>query len=245
MQWRDDGIVVSVRRHGETSAIVDLLTSVRGRHSGLVRGASSAPKRAILQIGNHVDAVWRGRLDEHLGFYTLESKQMRASRWMDEGYSLFALQTLAAYIRLLPPREESPRIYSALCEILDSQISLRKVGEQVVRFELLLLEQLGFGLDLRSCASTGKTDDLIYVSPRSGQAVSRDAGAPYIDRLLPLPKFLFSDDSELSISLFDIYTGLDLTGFFLQRRIYDSRPEHTLPTERESLYKILKNTKDE
>ena len=239
MNWDDDGVVLSVRRHGETSAVVDLLTSKHGRHSGLVRGASSRSLRAVLQIGNLVQARWRGRLDEHLGHFNLEAKDLRASRWMVDSHCLFALQTLASHVRLLAPRDPSPRIYASLNHILDQHGSLMRIGESIVRFELLLLEELGFGLDLRVCASTGISENLTYVSPRSGRAVSEDAAKPYMSRLLRLPVFLSSIESDLESGMGEICDGLSLTGFFLQRNVYSPR-NLRLCTERESLCNIFK-----
>lgn len=243
MQWQDDAVVLAVRRHGETSAIVDLMTQSHGRHSGLVRGASSRVLRPILQIGNHVQATWRGRLDEHLGHYRLEAKALRASQWMSQVHCLFALQILTSHTRLLAPREDSPRIYDALNHVLNQQGSIERIGECVVRFELLLLEELGFGLDLRTCASTGESDDLVYVSPRSGHAVSRRASEPYVDRLLPLPSFLHTEEGLSDIEVNDICDAMILTGFFLTHRVYSPR-NLIFPSQRESLYNLLKGMKE-
>jgi len=224
MQWSDEGIVLSTRAHGETSAIAELLTRSHGRHLGLVRGGRSKRLRPVLQAGNLVGATWRARLSEHLGSYTLELEEANAARIFDDRAALAALNTLSALARLLPEREPHAPLYDASCVVL----SALAIGDHwpalLVRWEMGLLNELGFGLDLESCAATGATSDLIYVSPRTGRAVSREAGEPYKDKILNLPAFLLSSNGDTSgPGEADIAAGFRLTGFFLDKHVWGPR----------------------
>jgi DNA repair protein RecO (recombination protein O) len=222
MHWTDEGIIIGTRRHGETSLIVELMTAAHGRHLGLVRGGRSRKQQPVLQPGNSVTATWRARLDEHLGNYAIEPTAMRAARLIAGPSGLYALQCLAGLMRLLPERDPHPPIYAALAAIVDHLDDPAVAGELVVRFELRMLEELGFGLDLERCAATGGTDDLAFVSPKTGRAVSRLAGAPYRDRLLSLPAFLVgSPDGRRSVA--DLLAAFRLTGYFLDRHVYEPR----------------------
>ena len=177
MQWSDEGIVLSSRAHGETSAIAELLTRDHGRHLGLVRGGRSKRLRPVLQAGNLVQASWRARLSEHLGSYTLELEEAYAARIFDERAALAGLNTLSALARLLPEREPHAPLYDATRVVLSALSEGDHWPALLVRWEMGLLNELGFGLDLDACAATGETDDLVYVSPKTGRAVSRKAGA--------------------------------------------------------------------
>jgi len=220
MEWRDEAIILSVRRHGETSAIVEVLTADHGRALGLVRGGRSRLQRPILQPGNQVAAQWRARLEEHLGNFTFEPVSLRAGPIMEEPFRLAGLSTLAGLSQLLPEREPHRRIYDALLVVL-AEIEQDDVWPALlVRWEMGLLDELGFGLDLAACAATGQRDDLVYVSPRTGRAVSRDAGRPYHDRLLPLPAFL---RAPAAATPDDVAAGLRLTGHFLTRHVFEPR----------------------
>jgi DNA repair protein RecO (recombination protein O) len=221
MEWSDEGIILGVRRHGESSAIVELMTPARGRHLGLVRGGISRRVKPYLQPGNSVRATWRARLDEHLGNYTIEGTTLRADRVMASASASYCLQTLAAHLRLLPERDPHIALYEALCLLADHLHEPAVAAPLLVRFELQLLAELGFGLDLGACAATGTSDDLIYVSPKTGRAVSRAAGEPWRGQLLPLPAFLESD--ELTVGAQDIAAGFALTEFFLLRRVFEPR----------------------
>jgi DNA repair protein RecO (recombination protein O) len=221
MEWVDEGIVLGVRRHGETSAIVELMTPAHGRHLGLVRGGISRRMKPYLQPGNSVHAVWRARLDEHLGNYTIEGTALRADRLMASASASYAMQTLAALLRLLPERDPHLALYDALCLIVDHVDDPSIAAPLLVRFELKLLAELGFGLDLGECAATGEADELIYVSPKSGRAVSRAAGEPWKDQLLPLPGFLNGNRSSAGAA--EVAAGFALTEFFLLRRVYEPR----------------------
>jgi DNA repair protein RecO (recombination protein O) len=222
MDWTDEGIIIGTRRHGETSLIVELMTPGHGRHLGLVRGGRSRAQRPVLQTGNSVHASWRARLDEHLGNYAIEPAVFRAARLMETPAGLYGLQTLAALVRLLPERDPHPQIYAALVAMVDCLDDPMLAGALIVRFELRMLEELGFGLDLERCAATGTNDDLAYVSPKSGRAVSRSAGDPYRDRMLQLPAFLLAAPGARPVGP-DLLEAFQLTGFFLARHVYEPR----------------------
>ena len=223
MQWTDEGIVLGSKRHGEANAILELMTRAHGRHLGLVRGGASSRLRPVLQPGNRVSATWRARLDEHLGHYVVEGLDARAASFLPVPHALYGMTHLAALCRLLPERDPHPQSHAALEGVLDGLIDPRRAGASVVRFELLLLSELGFGLDLSTCAASGTEDDLVYVSPKSGRAVSRQAGEPWKDRLLPLPAFLGEGDVDADMTAQDIADGFKLTGFFLVRYALEPR----------------------
>ncbi len=222
MEWRDEGIILSVRLHGETSVIADILTATRGRNLGLIRGGRSRQQRPILQQGNIVSAQWRGRLEDHLGSFSIEPLHFRAGALIDEPLKLAGLTTLTALAQLLPEREPHPRIYAALRLTLDALDDDDVWPALLVRWEMGLLDELGFGLDLARCAATGSVDDLVFVSPRSGRAVCRSAGEPYRDRLLGLPGFLMGRQAGVPTDA-DVLAGLKLTGYFLDRHVFDPR----------------------
>ena len=217
MEWTDAGIVLSARRHGESGAVLDVLTREHGRHAGLVRGSKN---RALLQPGNVLSVHWRARLADHLGSFILELAQARAGALMEARASLAGLNAFTAVAAAaLPERMAYPAIFDAaeilLAAMMEQDFS--HWGPLYVRWEAGLLDALGFGLDLTQCAATGATADLIYVSPRSGRAVSREAGADYAGRLMKLPAFL-SGASEAP-DLAATRAGLILTGHFLAERV--------------------------
>ena len=221
MEWRDEGIVLGVRRHGETSAVVEALTRAHGRHLGLVRGGRSPRLGAALQPGNTLGLVWRARLDEHLGAFAVEPLTLRAGRFLSSGLALQGLTYLGALLRLLPERDPHEEIYEALEIILD-HLDRREVAPALVaRLETRVLADCGFALDLESCAATGTREDLIYVSPKSGKAVSAGAGEPWKDRLLPLPGFLLGAGEDPSAQ--DVADAFRLTGHFLLRDLFAPR----------------------
>ncbi len=221
MQWTDEGIVLGVKRHGEASGILELMTREHGRHLGMVRGGFGTRLKPILQPGNSVTATWRARLDEHLGNYTVEALNLRAAGYFSASHAIYGVTHLAALMRLLPERDPHGNLYAEFEAILDRLDDAAWAAPEVVRFELQLLAELGFGLDLSECAATGDTAELIYVSPKSGRAVSREAGAPYVDRLLPLPAFLRDDEAAAGGS--DLADGFALTGYFLTRHVLEPR----------------------
>src|ERR1700675_179046 len=221
MEWIDEAIVLGVRRHGETSAILELMTLGHGRHLGLVRGGAGTRLRAVLQPGNSVSATWRARLDEHLGHYAVEGVNLRAGSFLPAAHAVHGVTHLAALCRLLAEREPHAAIYAALETILDNLGDPRLAAPMIARFELDFLAELGFGLDLASCAATGTTADLVYVSPRSGRAVSRAGGDEYRDKLLALPAFLRDDATPASAT--DVANAFAMTGFFLDRHAFAPR----------------------
>jgi DNA repair protein RecO (recombination protein O) len=218
MQWSDEAIILSVRPHGETAAVVELWTRNHGRHLGLVHGGRSRKLRPILQTGNHVDATWRARLADQLGHVSLELRRGFAAESMENPAALSALTSLTALTRLLPERDPHPNLYEITLFVLGFLDDMSVWPALLVRWELALLEELGFGLDLTHCASTGSNDQLIYVSPKSGRAVSASAGDPYRDRMLTLPQFLTKQRTG-SVTTRDVIEGLALTGHFLETRV--------------------------
>jgi DNA repair protein RecO (recombination protein O) len=221
MQWTDEGIVLGAKRHGEGDAILDLMTRGHGRHLGLVRGGFGTRLKPILQPGNSVSATWRARLDEHLGNYTVEALDLRAAGFFPSPHAIYGVSHLGALMRLLPERDPHPALYEALDAVLGRLDDAVTVAPMVVRFELQLLSELGFGLDLERCVATGVSGDLIYVSPKSGGAVSRLAGEPWADRMLRLPAFLRDRDTAATGP--DLADGFVLTGYFLTRYALEPR----------------------
>ena len=222
MDWTDEGIVLGTRRHGEANAILEVMTRAHGRHLGLVRGGGGTRLRPVLQPGNAVRVTWRARLDEHLGHYMVEGLRLRAGELMIAAHAAYGVTHLAALCRLLPERDPHEQVHDVLAEILEHLADRTLAAALIARFELQMLTEFGFGLDLDQCAATGATADLIYVSPKSGRAVSRIAGEPWQDRMLRLPAFLRGDyGSELAPN--ELSDAFALTGFFLQRHVLEPR----------------------
>lgn len=224
MNWSDEAVILSVRPHGETAAVVELLTREHGRHLGLVHGGRSRKQRPVLQIGNHVDVSWKARLSEHLGHMSLELKRGFAAEVMESSAALTALSSLTTLARLLPERDPHPNLFEVTLFVLGFLDDIDVWPALVVRWELALLDELGFGLELSECAATGTNDDLIYVSPKTGRAVSASAGEPYRDRLLKLPEFL-KQGRRSTPGPGDVVAGLKLTGHFLEARVLRPRGE--------------------
>jgi len=202
------------------------MTRAHGRHLGLVRGGRSARLRATLQPGNTIGLVWRARLDEHLGSFAIEPLSLRAGRLMDSALALAGINYLAALVRVLPERDPHEAVYEALTLIAERLDDEALAPPLVARFETQILAECGFRLDLARCAATGTSEALAFVSPRSGRAVSLEAGAPWRDRLLPLPAFLREGARlESRPSLEDIADGFRTTGFFLLRDLFAARGE--------------------
>ena len=222
MQWQQTGVLLSVKRHGETSAIVDVFTREHGRWKGLVRGGRSRTMRPVLQPGNVVEATWRARLADHLGVFSIEPVSFRAARLIDEPLKLAGLTALTELTQILPEREAHARVYDAMQIVLDALDDDDMWPALLVRWELGLLDDLGYGLDLSSCVATGANDNLIYVSPKSARAVSASAGEPYRQKLLALPPFL-TGAGVGAPSTADIVNGFMLTGYFLNRHLFAAR----------------------
>lgn len=220
MEWSEEAIVLAARRHGESALIVQLLTRGHGRHAGLVRGGQGRKLRTIYQIGNRLTVTWKARLAEHLGAIAGELLRGHAARFIDDPARLACLAAAAAMAEAtLPEREPHPRAYDGLSALLEALDADSGWALGYVEWEAALLTELGFGLDLSRCAATGETADLIYVSPKSGHAVSSKAGERYRDRLLPLPGFLVAG-SNTAPTPRDVLDGLALTAFFLDRRVF-------------------------
>lgn len=219
MDWSDEGIFLMAKPLGEANAVAELFTLGHGRHLGLVRGGRSRRMRPLLQPGNLLRATWRARLSEHLGGFKVELIEAHAARVLDDKRALAAIGSLAGLARLLPERDPHPELYAATLRILRGFDDESLWPALLVRWELQLLQELGFGLDLSACAATGVAADLAYVSPRSGRAVSREAGQPYCNKLLELPAFLL-DDAALA-GEDDIAAGFALTGHFLERDVLE------------------------
>ena len=236
MEFQSEAIVLNVRKHGETNAIVETFTKEQGRHSGLVRGGVGRRMRPVLQPGNVIDLEWRGRLEEHLGYFTLEIVEAHAASLMDDRLSLSAINAIAALLReTLPEKQAIPALYDVTM-ILLQRLNDPDIWPAIyVRWEAALLQALGYGLDLSRCAGTGVNDDLIYVSPRSGRAVSAAAGEPYKDKLFPLPPFL---RGEAIVTPDGIGQGLAMTGYFLETRVQWER-NRTLPDARRRMVERL------
>ena len=237
MNWSDEGIVLSVRPHGETASVVELLTRAHGRHLGLVHGGRSRKARPVLQIGNHVAITWKARLADHLGHMQVELIRGYAAVAMEEPAALSGLTSLATMARLLPERDPHPNLYEVTLFVLAYLDDASVWPALLVRWELALLGELGFGLDLGECAATGANDGLIYVSPKSGRAVSASAGEPYQDRLLSLPAFLLPG-RKAPLAAGDIEAGFALTGHFLETRVLQPRGEE-LPEARARMLTYL------
>ena len=238
MHWSDEGVVLSVRPHGEAGAVLELFTRAHGRHLGLVHGGRSRKLRSLLQTGNHVDASWKARLADHLGHFTLELRRSYAAQVMEDKAALAAMTSMASLARLLPERDPHPSLFEVTLFVLGYLDDPGVWPALVVRWELALLEELGYGLDLASCAATGNTADLVYVSPKSGRAVSAEAGAPYGDRLLALPSFLRAETAR-EVTGRDVEAGFALTGHFLEARVLRPR-EMDLPEARSRLLSYLR-----
>ncbi|MFN3855872.1 MAG: DNA repair protein RecO [Phreatobacter sp.] len=235
MQWTDDGLVLGTRAHGESSVILELFTRAHGRHLGLVRGGRSRRMQPLLQPGNTLHASWHARLDEHLGTFTVEASVSRAARLMEARAGVAGITLTAALLRLMPEREPHEGLFEALELIADALPDVALAGPMIVRLELEVLRNLGFGLDLSACAATGGTDELVFVSPKSARAVSRLAGAPWKDRLLPLPAFLRGEGAPDAAAVRD---GFRLTGYFLGRHVFEPRGL-MLPDARDAFIRLI------
>lgn len=240
MRWTDEGIVLSVRSHGETAVVAEVFTRDHGRHLGLVHGGQSRKRRPILQIGNHVDVTWQARLSEQLGMMTIEPRRAFASEAMDDAMTLAGLTSLCGLTRLLAEREPHPNLFEITLFVLGFLDDASVWPPLLVRWELALLDELGYGLDLTKCADRGVNDDLAYVSPKSGRAVSRSSGEPYHDRLLALPPFLARRTGASPLGS-EIAAGFALTGHFLATRVLQPR-EAGMPEARGRLLSLLAKT---
>jgi len=238
MEWSDEALIISVRPHGETAAIIEVFSRDHGRHLGMVHGGRSRLQRPILQIGNHVDVVWKARLADHLGTMKVELRHGYAAQALEDRAGLALLTSMAALIRLIPERDPHENFYEISMFVLGYLDDFSIWPALYVRWEMELLGELGFGLDLTACAATGSRENLIYVSPKSGKAVSASAGEPYKDRLMILPGFL-KDGQREPPSAADVLAGLKLTEFFLLSRVYEQHGQG-VPEARLRLSELLR-----
>ncbi|VEJ45138.1 DNA repair protein RecO [Bartonella vinsonii] len=222
MKWKEQAIILGTRQYGETSVILEIMTRLHGRYMGVVKGGRSRRMAALLQPGNFVEAEWWARLDEHLGLFRVEALDLHAARLIILPDALYALQLIAFHLRLLPERDPHPILYDILHLFMQNFEETFVNAELLVRFEMRLLEELGFGLDLSRCAATGRQERLCYVSPKSGRAVCEEAGSPWKEKLLILPQFLVQRTAR-PVDFNDILNGFILTGFFLMRHVWEPR----------------------
>lgn len=233
MDWRDEGTLLSVRKHGETSAIIEVFTAQHGRHAGVVRGGTSRKLAPMLQPGAQLDLAWRARLEEHIGSFNVELSRSRAATIMADRAALAGLNAITALLVFaLPEREPHPGLYARSTEMLDLLGQAEAWPVAYLQWELALLEELGFGLDLSACAVTGRANDLAYVSPKSGRAVSAEGAGEWADRLLPLPPELLGVVTE---DLAGVAAGLRTTGYFLETALAHSLGDRPLPEARARL----------
>jgi DNA repair protein RecO (recombination protein O) len=236
MEWRDEGVLLSMRLHGETSAIIEVFTAAHGRHAGVVRGGASRRMAAMLQPGTQLQTTWSARLDEHLGTFLVEPVQSRASILSDR-LALAGLNAICALLHLaLAERDPHPALWLKTIALLDALTAQADWPAEYLRWELGLLEALGYGLDLTTCAVTGSREDLAFVSPRTGRAVSRQAAGEWQARLLPLPPLLLGQGPAMGAELAQ---GLALTGHFLNKGLQAVLFDRPLPQARARLIEML------
>jgi DNA repair protein RecO (recombination protein O) len=237
MDFTDEGIFISAKPLGEANAVAEILTAAHGRHLGLVRGGRSRRLRPLLQPGNLLSLSWRGRLADHLGSFAVELIDPLAARVLDDQAALAAIGSLTSLAKLLPERDPHPELYHGALQVLHALDDPARWPALLVHWEMMLLQDLGFGLDLSACAATGVETDLVFVSPRSGRAVSRHAGEACSDRLLKLPRFLVEEEA-VDASPQDVIAGFALTGHFLERHVLQPHGQ-SLPQSRERLIGLL------
>jgi DNA repair protein RecO (recombination protein O) len=233
IEWRDEGAVLTMRPHGESAAIVEVFTAGHGRHAGVVRGGAGRRMAPVLQPGAQVEVVWRARLPDHLGAFAVEPLRSRAAQAMGDRLALAGLNAVTALLaRVLPEREAHGALYARTVQLLD----LLGQGEvwplAYLRWEMALLEEMGFGLDLSVCAVTGQSGDLAHVSPRTGRAVSRAAAGVWAERLLPLPPVMLGQGEATGA---EVGAALAVTGHFLDRRLFASLGDRPVPAARARL----------
>lgn len=236
MEWREQGLLLGQRRHGESAAIIEVFTRDHGRHAGIVRGGASRKIAPILQPGAQLDLTWRARLEDHLGAFTVEPVRSRAFLMGDRAM-LAGLNALTALLSFaLPEREAHPALYTRTLAVLDMMEEGPFWTLAYLRWEMALLEDLGFGLDLENCAATGAREGLAYVSPRTGRAVSEAAAGDWADRLLPLSPALVGGGSG---SVDDLVSGLRVTGHFLETQLAASLGDKPVPPARNRLVEVI------
>ena len=241
MDWREEGILIGVRRYGESSVIIEVFFENRGRHLGVIRGGISKKLTPILQLGNQLDVHWKARLEEHLGSFSVDLVKSRASLIMMDRVALSGLSSICGLLNFsLPERESHSLLYKKTFALLDSIASNKKWLTDYLSWEITLLEELGFGLDLSSCVVTGELDDLKYISPKSGSAVSAEGAGDWSKRLLPLPNCLLGLDDGIE----DLIEGLSVTGYFLENKVTSLLGQKAIPGSRNRFIELIKNIED-
>lgn len=236
MEWREEGLLLSQRRHGESAAIIEVFTRAHGRHAGIVRGGASRKIAPILQPGAQLDVSWRARLEDHLGTFAVEPVRSRAHLMSDRA-ALAGLNALTALLSFsLPEREPHPSLYGKTLAVLDMMEEGPFWTLGYLRWEMAVLEELGFGLDLDACAVTGATEGLAYVSPRTGRAVSEAGAGEWAGRLLPLSPALVGGGEGTPA---EVVEGLRVTGHFLETHLAPSLGDKRLPASRTRLVDLL------
>jgi DNA repair protein RecO (recombination protein O) len=235
MDWQDQGTVLAMRPHGETSAIIEVFTGAHGRHAGVVRGGVSRRMAPVLQPGSDVAVTWRARLEDHIGTFTVEPLHARAGLMADRR-GLAGLNAVCALLRVaVAERDPHPVLWQASRALLDAMTGGGDWEAAYLAWEVLLLGELGFGLDLTGCAVTGGADDLAFVSPKTGRAVSRAAAGDWADRLFPLPPALTGGSGGIP-------QGLAITGHFLARELAPTLGDRPLPAARARLVAMIAQT---
>ena len=230
MEWRDQGVLLSARRHGETSAIIEVFTPGHGRHAGVVRGGTSRRIAPFLQPGAQLDLAWRARLEDHIGSFTVEPVRSRAALAMGDRLSLAGLNAVTGLLSFcLPEREAHPALYARTEALLDLLGQAEIWPLAYLQWEMSLLEEMGYALDLTCCAVTGTTEGLVYVSPKSGRAVSRAGAGDWADRMLPLPPVLRGEGDAADE---EIAEAFKTTGYFLEAHLARDLGDRPLPEAR-------------
>lgn len=233
IEWRDEGILLAVRKFGESSVIAEIFTASHGRCAGVVRGGASRKMAPLLQPGAQLQADWKARLSEHLGGYSVELIRSRSAQAMSNRLALAGLNAVCGLLAVvLPEREDHAELYTQTERLLDLLDSPDVWPLAYLQWELQALADLGFALDLSTCAVSGSTENLIYVSPKSGRAVAEDHAGEWASRLLPLPEVL---RGEGDAGPDDIRAALDVTGYFIREKLLSALGDLKMPAARDRL----------
>lgn len=238
IEWQDEGAVLAVRKHGESSVIADIFTSKHGRHAGIVRGGIGRKLRPALQPGSQISVSWRARLDEHLGVFTIEPIRSRSAAALADKLALAGLNAVTALLlTTLPERDPHPALYTQTVQLLDLLGQSDVWPLAYLRWEMALLDDMGFGLELGACAVSGANDRLIYISPKSGRAVAESAAGEWADRMLPLPDVMRGEGEGTNA---EIARALGTTGHFIENRLFRSLGDRPVPSARGRLIDVLR-----
>lgn len=230
MDWRDTGILLNTRRHGENAAIIEVFTPERGRHAGVVRGGTSRKIAPILQPGAQLDVTWRARLEDHIGSFTVELQRGRTGPAMANRTALAGMNSVLALLAFtLPEREAHPDLYRRSEQLLDLLGDMELWPLAYLHWEIALLDEMGYALDLHSCAVTGATVGLVYISPKTGRAVTAQGAGDWADRLLRLPQVMLGQGEASNPEIAD---ALTITGHFLENRLAAEQIGKLLPAAR-------------